>query len=123
MTYWRCSEHSNGCQTAGLREDVLIPLLADALGMPEFDEAEFRKTVEYISVLTDKDLEIHKKDGSVTAVIYAPPSPKRLPRTEEQKAYMRSLMKERWTLERKAEMSERMKQMRKERGKNWRKEK
>ena len=123
VNYWRCSEHSNGCQPAGLREDVLIPLLADTLGMAEFDEAVFRKTVDYISVLTDKDLEIHKKDGTVTAVIYTPPAPKRLPRTEEQKAHMRSLMKEKWTPERKTEMSERMKQMRKERGENWRKEK
>lgn len=123
VNYWRCSEHSNGCQTAGLREDALIPLIADTLGMTEFDDALFRKTVEYISVLTDKDLEIHKKDGTVTAVIYTPPAPKRLPRTEEQKAHMRSLMKEKWTPERKVEMSERMKQMRKERGENWRKEK
>lgn len=123
VNYWRCAEHSNGCQTAGLREDVLIPLLADTLGMAEFDEAVFRKTVNYISVLTDKDLEIHKKDGTVTAVIYTPPAPKRLPRTEEQKAHMRSLMKEKWIPERKAEMSERMRQMRKERGENWRKEK
>lgn len=123
VNYWRCSEHSNGCQTAGLREDVLMPLLADALGMAEFDDGLFRKIVDYISVLTDKDLEIHKKDGTVTAVIYAPPAPKRLPRTEEQKEHMRSLMKEKWTPERKAEMSERMKQMRKERGENWRKEK
>lgn len=91
--------------------------------MAEFDDALFRKIVDYISVLTDKDLEIHKKDDTVTAVIYAPPAPKRLPRTEEQKAYMRSLMKEKLTQERKAEMSERMKQMRKEHGKNWRKEK
>lgn len=123
VNYWRCSEHSNGCQTAGLREDVLISLLADTLGMAEFDEAVFRKTVDYISVLTDKDMEIHKKDGTVTAVIYAPPAPKQLPRTEEQKEHMRSLMKEKWTPERKAEMSERMRQMRKERGENWRKEK
>ena len=123
VNYWRCSEHSNGCQTAGLREDALIPLLADALDMAEFDGALFRKTVDYISVLTDTDLEIHKKDGTVTAVVYAPPSRKHHPRTEEQKAHMRSLMKAKWTPERKAEMSERMKQMRKERGKNWRKEK
>lgn len=65
VNYWRCSEHSNGCETAGLREDALIPLLADALEMAEFDRALFRKTVEYISVLTDTDLEIHKKDGTV----------------------------------------------------------
>ena len=32
VNYWRCSEHSNGCQTAGLREDALIPLIADTLG-------------------------------------------------------------------------------------------
>lgn len=123
VNYWRCSEHSNGCQTAGLREDALIPLLTDALGMAEFDDAVFRKAVDYISVLTDTDLEIHKKDGTVMTVVYAPPSRKHHPRTEEQKAHMRSLMKERWTPERKAEMSERMKQMRKGRGKNWRKEK
>lgn len=121
--YWSCSEHSNGCQTAGLREDALIPLLADALGMAEFDGALFRKTVDYISVLTDTDLEIHKKDGTVVAVVYTPPTRNHQPRTEEQKAHMRSLMKAKWPPERKAEMSERMKRMRKERGENWRKEK
>jgi len=123
VNYWRCSEHSNGCQTAGLREDALIPLLADALGMAEFDETLFRKVVDYISVLTDTDLEIHKKDGTVVALVYTPPSRKYHPRTEEQKAHMRSLMKAKWTPERKAEMSERMKQLRKERGENWRTEK
>ena len=36
---------------------------------------------------------------------------------------MRKVMKEKWTPERKAKMSQRMKDMRKERGRNWRKEK
>ncbi|MDO4553909.1 MAG: recombinase family protein [Lachnospiraceae bacterium] len=121
--YWRCAEHSNGCQTAGLREDVLKPLFADALGMTAFDDAHFRKTVDYISVLSATDLEIFKKDGTVTAVVYEPPARKCQPRTEEQKDHMRRLMKERWTPERRQKMSKNMKQLRKERGENWRIEK
>lgn len=127
LEFWSCgsSKKKGGhCEIGGsINHENLKKACAEVLGMAEFDGALFRKTVDYISVLTDKDLEIHKNDGTVTAAVYAPPAPKRLPRTEEQKAHMRSLMKAKWTPERKAEMSERMKQMRKERGENWRKEK
>ncbi|MDD3524183.1 MAG: recombinase family protein [Candidatus Cloacimonetes bacterium] len=121
--YWRCAEHSNGCKTAGLREDVLKPLFADVLGMAEFDDALFRKKVDYVWVLSETELEMHLMDGTVQVLNYEPPARKCLPRTEEQKEHMRKVMKSKWTPERKAEMSERMKQMRKERGENWRKEK
>lgn len=121
--YWRCSEHSKGCKTIGLREDVLKPLFADALGMAEFDDALFRKKVDFIWVLSGTELEMHLADGTVQTLNYEPPARKFLPRTEKQKEHMRKVMQSKWTPERKAEMSERMKQMRKERGENWRKEK
>ena len=102
---------------------MLKPLFADALGMAEFEDALFRKKVDFVWVLSETEMEMHLADGSVQALLYEPPKRKGLPRTEEQKEHMRKVMQSKWTPERKAEMSERMKQMRKERGENWRKEK
>lgn len=48
---------------------------------------------------------------------------KGIPHTEEYKRYMSQVTKERWTPEAREEMSKRVKELRKERGKTWRKEK
>ena len=49
--YWRCSER-NGCGTVGLREDVLKPFIAETLGIPQFDDAEFERQIDHIDVLS-----------------------------------------------------------------------
>lgn len=60
--YWRCSEHK-GCDTIGLREDLLKAFVAKAVGRKEFDEETFREEVACIAVYSADRLEFHFKDG------------------------------------------------------------
>ena len=119
--YWRCAERT-ACMAQGLREDFLKSQLAEVLGMAEWDEKVFAEKVEQINI-DGYQLEVVGKDGIVTPMTFEPPKRGGRHCSEEQKEHMRQIMKEKWTPERKAEMSQRMKNMRKERGRNWRKEK
>lgn len=114
MHYWRCSNHSNGCITIGLREDVLKKQIAEIMGVSEYDAELFKQRIEVIYV-KDKDLlEFHFRDGRIQTTHYIPPEKTFKPRSEEARDHMRKLMQERWTPEAKAEMSEKMKQIRSE---------
>jgi site-specific DNA recombinase len=114
MHYWRCAEHSNGCITVGLREDVLKPLIAEMMELPEYDEEQFKNQMEAIYV-KDKDLlEFHFKDGRIKTTHYVPPEKTFTPRSEEAREHMRQLMKERWTPDLKEEMGKKMKKIRSE---------
>lgn len=119
--YWRCAERT-ACKAQGLREDFLKSQLAEVLGMAEWDEKVFAEKVEQINI-DGYQLEVVGKDGIVTPMTFEPPKRGGRHCSEEQKEHMRQIMKEKWTPERKVEMSQRMKNMRKERGRNWRKEK
>ncbi len=120
--YWRCAEHSNGCKTLGMREDTLKPLLAKAVCGGDWDDDVFKIKVDHINAYEGGEMEIVLKDDTIKRAVYA--QPKRAKScSEEQKEHMRQIMLERWTPEFKQEMSERMKQLRKERGDAWRKEK
>ena len=90
--------------------------------MAEWDEKVFAEKVEQINI-DGYQLEVVGKDGIVTPMTFEPPKRGGRHCSEEQKEHMRQIMKEKWTPERKVEMSQRMKNMRKERGRNWRKEK
>lgn len=120
--YWRCAEHGKGCGTLGMREDILKPILADAVCGGDWDDTVFKDKVDHIGVYDGGEMEIVFKDGTSTKAIYVQPK-RGKPCSEEQKEHMRQVMRERWTPELKEEMSERMKQLRKERGDTWRKEK
>ena len=114
LHYWRCSNHSKGCITVGLREDVLKKQIAEVMGIPEYDPDAFREQIQVIYV-KDKDLlEIHFKDGRIETTHYVPPEKTFTPRSEESREHMRQLMKERWTPEYKAQMSRKMKKIRSE---------
>jgi site-specific DNA recombinase len=112
--YWRCAEHSKGCVTVGLREDVLKPLIAEMMEIPEYDAALFISMIEFIYVKDRDLLEFHFRDGRIRTTHYAPPERTFTPRSEESREHMRKLMHERWTPEAKAEMSEKMKRIRSE---------
>lgn len=69
-TFWICSSISNkgatNCtQTLSLREDTLIELTNNALGIDKFDEALFNKKIERIIVHQSKDLDFVFKNGEV----------------------------------------------------------
>ena len=57
---------------------------------------------------------IHMKDGSKIVRTWEPLKRRGHKHTEEYKEHMRQLMKERWTDERKQEMSDKMKKIRSE---------
>lgn len=68
--FWVCSSMSNkgatNCtQTLSLREDTLIELTNNALGIDEFDEALFNKEIDRIIVHQSKDLDFVFKNGEV----------------------------------------------------------
>ena len=119
VSHWRCAEHK-GCGTVGIKDHVLRELCAKVLGQRSFDEDDFLARVDYIMVSAPAMLEFHFTDGGIATAEYEPPEVPHPPCSEEQKAYMREVMKEKWTPEKKAKMSESMKQLRKERGDQWR---
>ena len=118
IRYWRCPEK---CCEKGMREDRLRAVCAEVLGTDGFDEAAFTAQVEYISVLADGVLEFHLADGrAVQHSIDLRRSGTKW--SEEQRRHFNESIKGLYTPERRQAMSEHMKQLRKERGENWRKE-
>ena len=109
MHYWRCTEHGKDCITIGLREDALKKQIADVIGIPEYDADLFKKQIQVIYVKGKDLLEFHFKDGRVETTHYIPPENTFTPRSEESRAHMRQLLRERWTPERRQKMSKKMK--------------
>ena len=104
-----------------MREDRLRAVCAEVLETDGFDEAAFTAQVEYISVLADGVLEFHLADGrAVQHSIDLRRSGTKW--SEEQRRHFHESTKGLYTPERRQAMSEHMKQLRKERGANWRKE-
>ena len=90
--------------------------------MEDWDDTTFSDKVDHINI-DGYQLYIVGTDGTTISMTFDPPKRGGRHCSEEQKEHMRKVMKEKWTPERKAKMSQRMKDMRKERGRNWRKEK
>ena len=120
--YWRCAER-NECGTVGLREDLLKPFIAQVLGIATFDDAEFDRQIDHIDVLSATEIVFHFKDGSAVSSTWE--LPKRAGRrwTDAQREKFKKSIKGSYTPEVRQRMSEHMKQLRKERGRSWRKEK
>lgn len=121
--YWRCRER-NGHEGYGFREDLLKPFIADVLGISEFDDAIFDEQIDYINVLSATELEFHFKDGRTETKEWQPPKKQGHKWTDEQRQkYIETRRSHPMSDEQRKAASERMKQIRKERGDNWRKEK
>lgn len=121
LHYWRCVDR-NGCGTVGLREDLLKPFLAEVLGIAAFDENIFDEQVSHIDVVSASEMVICFKDGRKISHIWQQPKREGKPWTEEQRAKFKESTKGLYTPERRKQLSEHMKRIRKERGKAWRKE-
>ena len=118
--YWRCTNAGTECKARGLREDVLKDMTAEVLEIPEFDPQIFLNSMDHISVSQSWLLTFHFKDGRCVTRQW---TMRRASHkcSDAQKAHMSEVMKNKWTPELRQQMSEHMKQLRKERGKNWRK--
>lgn len=119
--HWRCAEHS-GCATVGLRDDRLRSMTANVLGIAEFDENIFKEQIDHIDVLSASEIMFCFKDGKTVSRTWEKPKRVGKPWTEERRAKFKESIKKSFTPERRKQMSEHMKQFRKERGKAWRKE-
>lgn len=120
MRYWRCAEH-NGCDTVGLREDLLKAMISEVLDTEDFDEGVFRERIGHIDVLSASEIVFCLKDGTAVSREWIPPERVGRPWTDEQREKFRESIKDAYTPERRQQMSEHMKQLRKERWKAWRK--
>lgn len=96
-------------------------LVSAVLRLDTFSEERMDAQIEK-AVIKDGTVTFHFKDGHTECQSYEEKK-RGVPHTEEYKQHMRQLMKERWTPEVKQQMSESMKNLRKERGKAWQKEK
>ena len=121
MGYWRCSSVS-GCTVPGLREDYLQNLICDVLNLDTFDEHIFLERIDHITVDTANLLTFFMKDGSTIIRKWEKPKKQCVPWTEQRKAEQSKRFKDRhYTPEMRKLMSELMKQIRRERGNQWRK--
>ena len=105
---------------SAIREDVLQELCCETLGMETFDPVVFTDKADHITVTGKGTLTIVLKDGASRDMPFS--TRRRTPPSSEETRRKRSeAMKARITPERRQQMSKHMKQLRKERGKNWRK--
>ena len=118
--YWRCPSKGEP-DKKGLREDHLRELCAEVLHIDTFDEAAFTQAIDHITVSPDAVLKFQFNDGhaEIHNWSYERHGHKW---TAAQRARFSETMKSHYTPERRQTMSEKMKQIRKERGAQWRKE-
>ena len=116
--YWRCSEHK-GCDTIGLREERLKAMAAEVLGLGEFDADVFSERIDHIDVVSATKIVFHFKDGNVVRRKWIILDQHGKPWTEEKLVKFRDSIKGTYTPERRKQISERMKNHRKERGASW----
>ena len=117
--YWTCSRTGQPkCGINGVRESDLQEILTALLGTEEFDSELFREQVKQITMHPGGKLDIILADGHTEHAEY---STKRhgQPWTAEQRARFSESAKMAYPPERRQAMSEKMKQIRKERGSNW----
>ena len=98
-------------------------MAAEVLGLDAFDAAAFREKIDRVEVLSSSEFRFCFKDGRTVSRNWQPPERVGRPWTEEQRAKFKESIKGAYTPERRRQMSEHMKQLRKERGDKWRREK
>ena len=116
--HWRCGQGGK-CSSLSVREEDLMKIAADAMGLEAFDGDRFREEIDFMEAGAEDQITIHFKDGRIQTVPWTKPKKQGTRHTETYKEYMSQLGKKRWTPERKQRMSEQMKALRKERGENW----
>lgn len=93
---WYCSSPTAvGCSKVGIREDTLKALIADVIGLPEFDEELFNQQLAYATVPADNQIVFHFRDGHEASRTFV--QKRQMPRqTEERKKHMSEVMKANW---------------------------
>lgn len=102
---------------------MLKPFIAETLGIAKYDDDEFDRQIDHIDVVSATEMVFHFKGGRTVSRTWKQPKRVGRPWTDKQRAKFKESIKGRYTPEVRQQMSEQMKQLRKERGKAWRKEK
>lgn len=115
--YWRCRTSRDGIP---LREDALQAMTAEVLGLDAFDDAAVTERID--SILVDGDTLVFRlTDGREERRTWVKPKKTGHKHTEAEKEHMRQVMRDKWTPEKKAAVSEHMKRLRKEEPERWQK--
>ena len=93
---WYCSSPTAaGCFKVGIREVTLKTLIADVMGLPDFDEELFNQQLAYATVPADNEIVFHFRDGHEASRIFV--QKRQMPRqTEERKKHMSEVIKAKW---------------------------
>ncbi len=93
---WYCSSPTAvGCSKVGIREDTLRALIADVMGLPEFDEELFNQQLAYATVPKGNEIVFHFRDGHEVFRTFV--QKRQMPRhPEERKKHMSEVMKAKW---------------------------
>ena len=68
---WYCSSPTAaGCFKVGIQEDTLKTLIADVMGLPDFDEELFNQQLAYATVPADNEIVFHLRDGHEASRIF-----------------------------------------------------
>lgn len=68
---WYCSSPTAaGCFKVGIREVTLKTLIADVMGLPDFDEELFNQQLAYATVPADNEIVFHFRDGHEASRIF-----------------------------------------------------
>ena len=112
--YWRCSgSGATNCGIRGIREPELMEIAAGLMGLPEFDGDAFREQVDHITMVKSGLLEFNFTDGHTEEAEYS--TKRKMPGwTAERRAAFEARPKREVSEEQRKAMSERMKQIRRE---------
>jgi len=93
---WYCSAPSSaGCSKVGIKDDTLRRLVAEAMGLSEFDEDTFNQQMAYATMVSDNEIVFHFRDGHEIRKNFVEKR-QGAAHTDEWKEHMSVVMKERW---------------------------
>ena len=112
---WHCTAPSGICDKVAIRDETMKAMVTEALGLDAFDEAVMDRELEYASVLQNT-VTFHFRDGHESALEFHDKR-RGAKWTAERREKQCQAIKDSWTDERRAAMSERMRKARSE--KKW----
>ena len=91
---WRCAS-SGKCSSPSIKEETLMKLCAEAMGVNEFDETAFREQIACIHITAPFQLSIHFLDGHTIEAEWE--NKRKMPKhSDERKQHMREVMIQKW---------------------------
>lgn len=91
---WRCASSAK-CSSPSIKEETLMALCAEAMGLDEFEETAFREQIACIHITAPFHLSIHFFDGHTFEAQWE--NKRKMPKhSEERKQHMREVMIQKW---------------------------